>query len=137
MQRLIALLRRTGPFGQALALTSIIAASTSAIAAVPSASAEKSYSCGSCENVSGPNEPGVNEASATIYEGDVGICATLWENVGEGKYVREGFECNASGTHTDTGAIACTGSSDHGDAKAYYKNNYHLSGLQYFKTVIC
>lgn len=137
MQRVIELLRRTGRIGQVLALTGIIAASTTAIAAVPNANAEKDYSCQSCENVSGPDESSVNDASATIYEGDVGVCATLWENVGGGKYVREGFECNANGTHTDTGHIACTGSDDHGDAKAYYKNNYHLSGRQYFESVIC
>lgn len=130
------------PLGALIRLMLVIglsASATTAIAAVPdSANAEEaSYSCSECESKAGPEQVVINRTKGHNYSG-TGVCSTLWENEGNGNYARLEFKCNATGQEVYTQGIACIeGGKKHGDVKSYYSYLYHLSGHQFFETIIC
>jgi hypothetical protein len=65
-----------------------------ACAIAPTAFAEATYECGSCENVSGPNQSPIGEVWGENLNG-TGLCVTLWEFTGGG-YREVTHECSTS-----------------------------------------
>lgn len=82
-----------------LLVASIVAASLTALAAATPKQAFGSspYSCGSCSNVSGPNET-IDEGSGRDYEYNI-VSVTLWKYNGGSNYNEEAWSYSETTYH--------------------------------------
>lgn len=119
MKRLIRIATVVGLFGLL---------SVGAFAAAPAAFAERTYECGSCANIAGPDEYPINDVWGENQSGK-GLCVTMWRDNG-GVYSEVKKYCTSSGINGIVEGETVTG---HGDTKRWYECcTYHLWGWQHF-----